>query len=93
LWAEVLYTWLIEYGFKPTQSSPALLILRTANDALKILVYIDKYLYHSRLKALLDKFKKDIQSRFQVKMMGQAHWFLQARLTHHGDKSITLDQS
>ena len=37
-------------------------------------------------------FEKEIKGRFNVNILGQAHWFLQMRIHHHADGCISFDQ-
>ena len=37
-------------------------------------------------------FKKEIKGRFNMNILGQAHWFLQMRIHHHADGCISFDQ-
>ena len=54
---------------------------------------VDDQLYFSNYDPLRKNFEKRISEEFLVELMGQAHWYLQARIQQHANHSITLDQS
>jgi len=41
----------------------------------------------------LKQFESEISARFDLTLMGQAHWYLSTRITQHANFDITLDQS
>jgi hypothetical protein len=50
-------------------------------------------LYFCTSDKLRKWFEESTQKRFDVQLLGQAHWYLQSQITQHTDYSITLDQS
>ena len=42
---------------------------------------------------MLKDFEGRVKNEFDVDLQGQAHWYLQSRITQHSYYSITLDQS
>ena len=96
LFSQDLYEWLIyEYHFRMSDVDTALLVYRDQRSGhyIKLIQYCDDLLYQSSSMALKADFEKKLAQRFQCDLLGQAHWFLQARVTQHADFSITLDQS
>jgi Reverse transcriptase (RNA-dependent DNA polymerase) len=93
LWAEEVFSWLISVGFVPLQSQPAILVLRCPRGFIKLALYIDDTMYHSNKDSLRREFERNVKQRFDCELLGQAHWFLQARITQHADFRITIDQS
>ena len=66
---------------------------RDGDKFLILLNAVDDQLYMSNCDDMRKKFEVDISSHFDVELMGQAHWYLQARITQHANFDITLDQS
>ena len=54
---------------------------------------VDDELIATNNEKLRLRFLSEIQKEFDVEDMGQAHWYLQARLQQNNDYSIVLDQS
>ena len=54
---------------------------------------MDGQLYFFNCDGLRRPFEAAAKVDFDVNFLGQAHWYLQARITQHTDFSITLDQS
>ena len=54
---------------------------------------VDDQLYFTNNEALRKEFETRLQKRFDVELMGQAHWYLQARITQETNHSIILDQA
>jgi hypothetical protein len=68
-------------------------MLRAGEIFLCLLNAVDDQLYFSNCDNMRQKFEAAVQADFDVDFLGQAHWYLQARITQHADFSITLDQS
>jgi hypothetical protein len=66
---------------------------RDSDKFLILLNAIDDQLYMSNCDDMRKQFEKDISSKFDADLMGQAHWYLQARISQHANGDITLDQS
>jgi hypothetical protein len=60
---------------------------------LMLLNAVDDQLCFSDCDQMRKKFEADISSNFDVELMGQAHWCLQARITQHANLDVALDQS
>jgi hypothetical protein len=58
-----------------------------------ILTAVDDQLYFSNDTRMRQEYEEAVSKRFDVELLGQVHWYLQARITQHTDFSITLDQS
>ena len=63
------------------------------DDFLFLLNAVDDLLYFSNSSALRAKFEQDLTARFDVDLIGQAHWYLQSRVSQNADFSIGLDQA
>jgi hypothetical protein len=66
---------------------------RDGDKFLILLNAVDDQLYMSNCDEMRKQFETDISTNFDVELMGQAHWYLQARITQHANFDITLDQS
>jgi hypothetical protein len=94
-WDETQSKWLTscEIGFARLPSEESIYIKRVGNDIITILNAMDDQLYFATDPALKQWFEEATQARFDVRLMGQANWYLQSRITHCTDFSIVLDQS
>ena len=54
---------------------------------------VDDQLYFTNHAGLRKEFEEILKKQFDVELMGQAHWYLQARLTQQPNHGIILDQS
>ena len=66
---------------------------RDGDKFLILLNALDDQLHISNCDEMRKQFETDIASHFDVELLGQAHWHLQARITQHTNFDITLDQS
>ena len=64
-----------------------------AGHKLVVLNAVDDQLYFSTDDNMRKWFEEKTKQRFHVQTLGQAHWYLQARITQHENFDITLDQS
>jgi hypothetical protein len=64
-------------------------------DGIKIYVlnYVDDMLYYSTDTEKLGEFKEKLKSRFNLELVGQAHWYLGTRINQLANFDIELDQS
>jgi hypothetical protein len=93
LWSEELFSWYKEFGFKQSKADPALFIYRDKQEYVKIISYVDDCCYFCSSDKARKKFEEALAKHFDCTIMGQLHWFLQARITQNADYDITLDQS
>ena len=63
------------------------------DDKIVLINAVDDQLYFSTSEALRKKFEKAISNEFDVDLLGQAHWYLQSRITQHSNYDIGIDQS
>ena len=93
LWAETLFAWYIEFGFVQSEVDTSLFKYNNGVDWIVLLSYCDDTAYYCSSDRIRDKFEKAMCKRFDCKLLGQLHWFLQARITQHANGDKTLDQS
>jgi Reverse transcriptase (RNA-dependent DNA polymerase) len=93
LWAEELFGWYIEFGFTQSTVKPSLFKYKKGNDWMILLSYCDDSAYFASSDEMRKKFEKAMRQRFNCKLLGQLHWFLQARITQDAAYNITIDQS
>ncbi len=93
-WYMDLLEHLLEMKFKPSLNVPCLFI-SCDEDGNKIFLlnYVDNMLYFGMLEAKVKKFEELLKSRFDLKFMGQAHWYLSTRISQLQNFDIELDQS
>ena len=93
LWAEELFGWFLEFGFVQSIVDPSLLYYTLGDEFIVLLSYSDDSAYFASTNEVRDRFERAMCARFDCKLLGQLHWFLQARVTQHANFDITLDQS
>ena len=54
---------------------------------------VDDQLYYSTSDEMRKVFGRDVCNKYDVDMMGQAHWYLQSRITQHTNYDVTIAQS
>ncbi len=92
-WDDHLSNWLEGYDLIRLPSEGSIFMKRSGNNFLCLLNAVDDQLYFSDCDAMRRDFEAAVKKAFDVDFLGQAHWYLQARITQHTDYSITLDQS
>ena len=94
-WDETQSEWLTspDIGFSHLYSEGSIYMKMKEKDTMILLNAVDDMLYFSTSDDMRKWFEASVSSRFSVELMGQAHWYLQSRITQHADYSITLDQS
>ena len=86
--------WLVnDYGFQRCPSEESIYHYHHDGHFIYMNNVVDDQLYFSNYDPLRKNFEKRISEEFLVELMGQAHWYLQARIQQHANYSITLDQS
>ena len=87
-------SWLVDdYGFQRCLSEPSIFVKKEGEHELVLINAVDNQLYYSTCDDMRKKFEKDVCEKYDVDMMGQAHWYLQSRITQHTNYDVTIDQS
>jgi hypothetical protein len=60
---------------------------------IKLIVYVDDKLFFGNNEATLHEFKDMLSKRLDAEFLGQAHWYLSARIYQDADFNIPLDQA
>jgi hypothetical protein len=89
-WDDHLSSWLLAYGLIHLESEGSIFMLRDGAKFLCLLNAVDDQLYFSNCDAMRRAFEAAVKADFDVDFLGQAHWYLQARITQHVDFYITL---
>ena len=82
-----------EIGFTRLMTDGSIYVKRDGDDFIAVLNAVDDQLYFATKPELKKWFEEATTKRFDVQLLGQAHWYLQARITQLHDYSIILDQS
>jgi len=94
LWSEEWIGWLVkDCGFRQSKSDPALFIYRRGRNVIVLISYVDDCAYFCTSDEMRRRFERKLKERFDCKILGQIHWFLQTRIRQEQDYSIILDQS
>jgi hypothetical protein len=80
-----------EIGLRCLGSEGSIHIMKQDNDVLIVLNAVDDQLYFCTSDKMRKWLEEVTQKRFNVQLLGQAHWYLQSRITQHADYSIMLD--
>jgi hypothetical protein len=83
-----------ELGFTQSRASPCFFCKMFPDGSYaKLIVYVDDKLFFGNNEATLQEFKDKLSERFDVEVLGQAHWYLSARIHQDADFNVTLDQA
>jgi hypothetical protein len=91
--AEEQFGWYLEFGFIQCTVDPYLFYYNKGDDWIVLLSYCDDTAYFTSTPEVRVKFVTAMCKRYDCKLLGQMHWFLQARITQHENFDITIDQS
>jgi len=91
-WLDLL-EFLLSLGFKSSKYVPCLLILRTKDGSIYVLNYVDDMLYFGTCDLKVKDFEEALKKRFNLELMGFAHWYLATRINQLANFDIELDQS
>ena len=92
-WADELFNYLLEQGFKQSQVDPCLLIKRQdKHKYLKLINYVDDMLFYGDSDETENEFFKNLKNRFNVNLLGNVHWYLGFRIRRLG-LDYVIDQS
>ena len=91
-WYERLSNFLLEKDFSRGKVDTTLFIKRKHNDILLVQIYVDDIIFGSTNDSLCKEFSLDMQSEFEMSMMGELKYFLglQIKQTQEG---IFINQS
>ena len=93
-WYLDLKEWLLEEGFIQSRASPCFFCkIFPGGYFIKIIIYVDDKLFFGNNEIILTEFKDKISKRFDVEFLGQAHWYLSARIHQDAEFNVTLDQA
>jgi hypothetical protein len=93
-WFLDLKEFLLQEGFTTSSTVKCLFYKVYENgDFILILDYVDDMLYHGSNKEYVIIFEKRLQARFNLELMGQAHWYLATRINQKSNFDIELDQT
>jgi hypothetical protein len=57
------------------------------------IIYVDDKLFFENNEIILTEFKEKNSKRFDVEFLGQARWYLSARIHQDAEFDVTLDQA
>jgi hypothetical protein len=93
-WFLDLQDYLIEVGFRSSSTIPCLFIKEDEkHNKIYILNYVDDMLYYGNDETTVREFEQQLQQRFNLELMGQAHWYLSTRINQLSNFDIEIDQS
>ena len=93
-WDEELSDFLINtLEFVRCLAEPSIFIKRLQGHELVLINAVDDQLYYSTSDKMREWFEKCVNAQYKADFMGQAHWYLQSRITQHANFDITFDQS
>jgi hypothetical protein len=84
---------LLKEGFIQSRASPCFICkIFPGGYFIKIIIYVDHKLFFGNNEIILVEFKEKISERFDLEFLGQAHWYLSARIHQDAEFNATLDQ-
>jgi hypothetical protein len=93
-WYLALLDFLKEIGFTEGDCVKCSFIKVFADGSkLFLLNYVDDMLYYGTSLSKLQDFEKQLGERFQLELLGNAHWYLGSRINQLKNFDIELDQS
>jgi len=93
-WFLDLQEHLLQLGFKPSSTVPCLFIKKDKDgDKIYVLNYVDDMLYCGTNDPKVKQYEESMQERFNLELMGQAHWYLSTRINQLSNYDIELDQT
>ena len=92
-WNQELSDWLISVGFVQSPLDGTYFVrINPDGSYIRLIFHVDDMLYFGNNDEIEQAFESQIKGRFQVNILGRANWFLQMRIHHHSDGSISFDQ-
>jgi hypothetical protein len=83
----------LSVGFMANSSVPCLFVQEgSKGHRIFHLNYVDDMLYYGTCANSLATFEAGLKERFNLELMGQAHWYLATRIRLHENFDIELDQ-
>jgi hypothetical protein len=93
-WYLELLEYLLEIGFTESKTIKCYFYKTCTNGArLYILNYVDDMLYYGTDDIEVQAFEAALKKRFNLELMGQAHWYLGTRISQLANHDIIIDQS
>ncbi|KAE9052152.1 Retrovirus-related Pol polyprotein from transposon TNT 1-94 [Phytophthora rubi] len=91
-WNQELNNFLIEYGLRPTREDSC--VYTHPTNELIVLIYVDDILIGYNDEQVLMHLMQALQSKYQIKDLGDVRWFLGIRINMDTTRGITtLDQT
>ena len=84
-WYERLSKFLLEKNFTRGKVDTNLFIKRKDNDILLVQIYVDDIIFGSTNESLCKEFSIDMQSEFEMSMMGELNYFLGLQIKQTND--------
>ena len=84
-WYERLSKFLLEKYFSRGKVDTTLFIKRKLHDILVVQIYVDDIIFGSTNESLCKEFSIDMQSEFEISMMGELNYFLGLQIKQTND--------
>ncbi|GJU06101.1 retrovirus-related pol polyprotein from transposon TNT 1-94 [Tanacetum coccineum] len=91
-WYDTLSKFLLAQGFSKGVVDPTLFIRKTGKHTLHVQIYVDDIIFASTDPKECDSFSNEMNSKFQMSMMGQISFFLDLQISQN-PKGIFINQS
>ena len=92
-WNQDLTEWLLSQDFQQSYYDATYFVKYYPDGSyIRLIFHVDDMLYFGNNDEIERTFESAIKGRFQINVLGKAHWFLQMRIHHHANGSVSLDQ-
>lgn len=91
-WFQKFSKFLLSYGFFNSKSDSSMFILRSNNDCVVVLVYVDDIIVTGSSDSMLSRFLGKLKEAFPVTDLGDLHYFLGIQVTR-SSSGMFLSQS
>ena len=93
-WYQELNDYLTEIGFSHSTTIPSLFWKTYPDSSVVFLLdYVDDLLYYRTSDMHIKDFEKQLSSRFDLEIIGQAHWYLACWIMQLANNNIVMHQS
>jgi hypothetical protein len=94
-WNKAIHEWFISNGFKASDADPCLYVRHGSDGSiLAVILYVDDLIIAGSSRAVVDAFKRDISSRFEMQDLGALKYVLGMEVKRdRANKTLEINQT